>query len=85
MNVSGVYQGDLVFLDTCSKNRLENGLINVLKFQKIASYILELQDFQRDSYNLELVPEIVEYLRTSPILSDDEAYNDSLICEPRGS
>ncbi len=39
----GVYQGDLVFLDTCSKNRLEGGLINFYKYQKIASYIMEMQ------------------------------------------
>ena len=39
----GVYQGDLVFLDTCSKSRLENNLVNFNKYQRMASYILELQ------------------------------------------
>ena len=81
----GVYQGDLVFLDTCSRSKLENGLVNFLKFQKIASYILELQVYQQTPYNLEQVPEIISSLRQAYVLNDDDAYKDSLVCEPRGS
>jgi son of sevenless-like protein len=82
---TGVYQGDLVFLDTCSKNTIENDLINVPKFQKMASYILEITEYQKTPYNLEPVSEIQDYLRSITILSDDEAYRESLVCEPRGS
>lgn len=81
----GVYQGDLVFLDTCNKSKLENGLINFMKHQKIASCILELQVYQKTLYNLEPVPEIAYFMETATVLTDESAYNDSLICEPRGS
>ncbi|KAI8848736.1 ras guanine nucleotide exchange factor domain-containing protein [Chytridium lagenaria] len=81
----GVYQGDLVFLDTCSKDVLENGLINFHKFQKVASYILEIQNYQQAKYALEPVVEIQEYLKHYPVLNDDQAYTQSLICEARGS
>ena len=80
----GVYQGDLVFLDTCSRSKLDNGLVNFLKFQKIAGYILELQVYQQTPYSFEQVPEIIDYIRSFRVLSDDDAYKDSLICEPRG-
>lgn len=80
----GVYQGDLVFLDTCSRNKLENGLVNFLKYQKIASYILELEVYQQTPYNFEVVPEIGDNVKNYTPLSDDQAYSDSLICEPRG-
>lgn len=81
----GVYQGDLVFLDTCSRSKIENGLVNFLKFQKIAGYILELQVYQQTPYNLESVPEIIDYVRSFHVLNDDDAYKESLICEPRGT
>lgn len=79
----GVYQGDLVYLDTCSRNKTESGLINFMKYQKIAGYILELQVYQQTQYNFEFVPEIVHYIKTFQPLTDDEAYGESLICEPR--
>jgi hypothetical protein len=71
-------------LDTCSRSKLENGLINFLKYQKIASYILELQVYQQAPYNLEPVIEIADYIRNYQVFNDDEAYSESLICEPRG-
>ncbi|KAJ3191847.1 hypothetical protein HK101_007350 [Irineochytrium annulatum] len=79
----GVYQGDLVFLDTCSKDRLEGGLVNFLKFQKLSSYILEIQSFQSARYPFEPIWEIQEYIRTVSVLDDDQAYTASLACEPR--
>jgi hypothetical protein len=39
----GVYQGDLVFLESSGKDKLENEMINFQKLQKIASYVIELQ------------------------------------------
>lgn len=79
----GVYQGDLVFLDTSSKSRTENGLINFLKYQKIADNIGKLEMYQQKGFNLEMVPEILDYVEKYPALSDDDAYKDSLVCEPR--
>nr|KAJ3420617.1 hypothetical protein HK105_005467 [Polyrhizophydium stewartii] len=79
----GVYQGDLVFLETCGKTKLEGGLVNFQKFQKITSYVLELQTYQQVPYQLGPVPEIQEFLRSFPVLDDDQAYGLSLQCEPR--
>ncbi|KAJ3035399.1 hypothetical protein HDV00_003997 [Rhizophlyctis rosea] len=79
----GVYQGDLVFLDTCSKDTLEGGLINYQKLQKITSYIVELQTYQQTHYSLESITEIQDYIRHFQVLTDDQAYKYSLVCEPR--
>ncbi|KAH6571143.1 hypothetical protein BASA62_004025 [Batrachochytrium salamandrivorans] len=79
----GVYQGDLVFLETCGKTKLDGNLINFQKFQKIASYVLELQTYQQVPYQLGPVPEIQDFLRSFQVLDDDQAYGLSLVCEPR--
>ncbi|RKO89150.1 ras guanine nucleotide exchange factor domain-containing protein [Blyttiomyces helicus] len=79
----GVYQGDLVFLDTCSKNQLEGGLVNFQKLYKTSTYLLELQNCQETPYALEPVVEIQDYVRNYSTLDDDQAYNQSLACEPR--
>lgn len=39
----GVYQGDLVYLEGYEKNLVEDGMINFSKFQKVCSYVVELQ------------------------------------------
>ncbi|KAI9138851.1 ras guanine nucleotide exchange factor domain-containing protein [Paraphysoderma sedebokerense] len=79
----GVYQSDLVFLDGCSKDKLDGGLVNFQKFQKVAGYILELQSYQRTSYIFEPVIELQDYIREYKILDEETAYNYSLSCEPR--
>lgn len=81
----GVYLGDLVFLDTGNSMVLngDKNMINFQKFQKLASYILELQVYQQTPYNFAPVPEIQTFIKDVPILDDDSAYNMSLICEPR--
>ncbi|TPX55448.1 hypothetical protein PhCBS80983_g05300 [Powellomyces hirtus] len=82
----GLYQGDLVFLDTCQKNKLEGGsLINYHKLESIARSLMELEAYQQVSYPLEPVPEIQEYIRSYQLLDDDQAYNASLLCEPKAS
>ncbi|KAI9355434.1 ras guanine nucleotide exchange factor domain-containing protein [Zopfochytrium polystomum] len=74
----GLYQGDLVFLDTYSKNFIDGGLVNIQKYQKVANVILELQTFQKTPYNLEPVPEIQDYIRQYSVLTDEQAYAASL-------
>ena len=39
----GMYQGDLVFINTMGKNRLDRGMVNFHKIQKMATYVLELK------------------------------------------
>ncbi|KAJ3092462.1 hypothetical protein HK102_007086 [Quaeritorhiza haematococci] len=79
----GVYQGDLVFIDTCAKSRLDGGLINFSKIEKEANCILQLQTYQQAPYVLEAIVEIQDYIKNFAVLDDDQAYNHSLICEPR--
>ncbi|TPX37441.1 hypothetical protein SmJEL517_g00744 [Synchytrium microbalum] len=81
----GVYQGDLVFLEECSKEKLENGMINFSKYQKTAGYITELQTYQQTPYNFEMVAEIQDYIKHYPIFDDDVAYSHSLQCEARAT
>lgn len=79
----GLYQGDLVFLDTCNKDKLEGGLINFYKVERITSIILELEAYQQVNYNLEPVKEIQDYVKFYNILDDDSQYSHSLQCEAR--
>jgi RasGEF domain len=39
----GVYQGDLVFLESYGKDMLEGGMVNISKFQKINHSLTEWQ------------------------------------------
>lgn len=75
----GIYQSDLVFLDSWGKNILEGGLINFIKYQKMASYILEFNQYQRKGYNIKPLPDIQNYIKRYEPLSDDEAYKYSLL------
>ena len=70
-------------MDTCNKSKLSENIINFMKYQKIASYILELGVYQQTNYNFEVIPEIASYIRYYPVMDENEAYNNSLICEPR--
>ncbi|KAJ3015789.1 UNVERIFIED_CONTAM: hypothetical protein HDU68_012566 [Siphonaria sp. JEL0065] len=79
----GIYQSDLVFLSTCNKNMLDGGLVNFHKFQKEAGYILEFQTYQKTPYNFEVVLEIQELVKNYKVFTEEEAYNHSLLCEPR--
>ena len=81
----GVYLGDLVFLDTGNAMHLngDKNMVNFQKFQKLASYILELQVYQQTPYNFTPVPEIQAFMKDVPILDEEAAYAMSLICEPR--
>ncbi|KAI9090515.1 ras guanine nucleotide exchange factor domain-containing protein [Phlyctochytrium arcticum] len=82
----GLYQGDLVFLDTCYKDKLDGSdLVNYNKLESIAQAILELEAYQQVVYSLEPIQEMQDYIREHPLLDDDQAYNESLACEPKVS
>lgn len=61
------------------------GLINFSKRELVAGVIREIQQYQRQPYNLQEVPRIAELFRNLPRKSDDELYNLSLKREPRGA
>ncbi|KAI8910301.1 ras guanine nucleotide exchange factor domain-containing protein [Gorgonomyces haynaldii] len=79
----GVYQGDLVYLEGYGKDILDDGMVNFQKFQKVSSYVTELQTYQHVPYQLTPVPEIQAMIKNYPAFNDDQAYNMSLVCEPR--
>jgi hypothetical protein len=81
----GLYQSDLVFLESLGKDKLEGDLINFQKFQKISSYVIELQTYQRQPYHLAPVPEIQAMIRTYEGFDEEIAYAMSLVCEPRNA
>lgn len=79
----GITQSDLVFLDSCGKNKMDNGMFNFQKYLKMVGYIIELLSYQRHKYWLEPVMEIQNYIINMEVMNDDEAYNASLQCESR--
>ncbi|KAI9199222.1 ras guanine nucleotide exchange factor domain-containing protein [Polychytrium aggregatum] len=79
----GIYQGDLVFLDTTNKSAPSDGNINFVKHLKVFQYVREIQIYQQTSYALTPIPEIQEYIKAFIGMSDDDAYDASLACEPR--
>lgn len=78
----GIYQGDLVFLDSGSKTKIGD-MINFQKCLKMTGYIVELQIYQQSQYALEAVYEIQEYIKNYYAMSEDDAYSLSLQLEPR--
>lgn len=58
-------------------------MINYQKYQKMSSIVLELKFFQKEGYNLQPVPDIINYIQTFPVLAEEQAYQYSLLAEPR--
>lgn len=79
----GVYQGDLVFLESYGKDVLEGGMVNFIKFQKVTQYVVELQVYQQAIFRLQAVPEIQEMIKEYNGMEEEPSYAASLICEPR--
>lgn len=83
----GVYQSDLVYLDSCNKSVISGlthlNLVNFNKLEKSATLILELAIYQKNSYSLTPVVEIQEYIKKYPELDENKAYDMSLLCEPK--
>ncbi|KAI8818638.1 ras guanine nucleotide exchange factor domain-containing protein [Fimicolochytrium jonesii] len=79
----GLYQGDLVFIDTCQKNKIDGGLINYQKLESISRTLMELEAYQQVPFALEPITEIQDYIRNHVNLDDDQAYNASLACEAK--
>jgi hypothetical protein len=79
----GLFQKDLVFLETRYPNVLEGGVINVVKMEKLSGQVLELKNNQQTRYILEPVHEIQDYIKQFVSMNEDDAYGASLNCEPR--
>jgi hypothetical protein len=81
----GLYQSDLVFLESLGKDKLDVDMINFQKFQKISSYVIELQTYQRQPYNFLPIPEIQLMIKNYEGFDEETAYQMSLVCEPRNT
>jgi hypothetical protein len=79
----GLYEGDLLFLDTSAKTRLDDGTINFYKFYKMAMQLVEFRSFQQCHYKLNEIPSILSFLFNAEVMGEDEAYHRSLRMEPR--
>ena len=79
----GIYMQDMVFIEDGNPDLLQNGQINFQKRRLYADVMKEMQQYQQTPYNLEVVPEIVEFMDKAEILNDSELYEKSLILEPR--
>ncbi|RKP01474.1 hypothetical protein CXG81DRAFT_11930 [Caulochytrium protostelioides] len=81
----GIYQGDLVFLDTCFKDSYGPDQWNFDKFRKIAGFVREIKTFQDVPYFHEANLDIQHYIREYTPLDVERAYQRSLECEPRAN
>jgi son of sevenless-like protein len=82
----GMYLTDLTFIEDGNPDKLADGLINFAKRRRIATVILEIQQYQHTPYALQPVPAIINLLSGGlQGLDEKQAYNMSLIVEPRES
>lgn len=64
-------------------NTTNQGLINFSKLRLIAEVLFKVQISQRNSYILEEVPIIQEFLVKTELMNDEQAYERSLQLEER--
>lgn len=82
----GMYLTDLTFIEDGNPDKLADGLINFAKRRRIAAVILEIQQYQQTPYALQPIPAIINLLSGGlQGLDEKQAYNMSLIVEPRES
>jgi son of sevenless len=85
----GFYLTDLTFIEDGSPSMLigKGDMINFAKRAKTAEVIDEIQRFQNEHYQLQAVPELQIFLKSSlfvePLANEEELYNMSLALEPR--
>ncbi|KAJ5071450.1 guanine nucleotide exchange factor [Anaeramoeba ignava] len=81
----GIFLTDLTFIEDGNPSTItDNSLINFDKHRMISKIILQIQKFQRASFDLHIVPEIQQALENLPFESDENVlYKMSLKNEPR--
>jgi son of sevenless-like protein len=82
----GTYLSDLTFIDDGNPNTIvEDGieLINFFKQRLSAEFILEVQQYQQQGYNIDRDSAISNYLRQYQPLGEKELFDTSLEIEPR--
>jgi hypothetical protein len=92
----GVFLTDLTFLDLGNPDFLpDNHYINMEKRRKVYNLILEIQKYQKEPYELQVVPQILGFLakigdkppsreeKSKTIMTEDELYEKSNILEAK--
>lgn len=81
----GLYLTDLTFLNDGNPDFLDENkkMINFSKLTKIAGVLRNISIYQQDSYCLETVEVIQEYIKTYPVISEDEQYKESILLEKK--
>jgi len=80
----GVYLTDLTFIEDGNPDMLAGGLINFVKRQQVSQVINEIVQYQLKPYNLQIVPEIREFLMHIKAIEDEkEMFSLSTEIEPR--
>ena len=79
---SGVYLGDLTFIDEGNPDMID-GMIHFAKRELVYKLLSQISTYQVKGYNLEVVPELQEFLSDLPMLDEKEMYAASLLREPR--
>lgn len=78
-----MYCSDLTFIDDGNPDEIA-GLVNFYKRKLMSKIVIQLEVYQQVPYNLTVVPEIQEWIKTLESKDDDSVlYNISLEIEPR--
>lgn len=90
---AGVFLTTLTFVQDGSKDALPNNLINFRKRQKAAEVIDDIQRWQSQPHNFQLLPNVSAFIEESlqqyndqgkePVNWSDTFWNMSLVREPR--
>jgi len=79
----GIMLSDLVKVEEGSKDTKANGHINFAKRKQVAEQLQRLQLYQQQPYNLEVVPAIQNYFNNFQVMTEKNAYVQSLELEPK--
>ena len=84
---SGVYLGDLTFIEDGNSDTLDGNRINFAKFRYLYNVLRSFERYQEVEYMLEEVPSIKTFIRAQfkKEHSDDDLFKASLEREPRGA
>ncbi|XP_014675863.1 PREDICTED: ras-GEF domain-containing family member 1B-A-like, partial [Priapulus caudatus] len=73
---------DIYYLNEGCANKLPNGHVNFEKFWQLAKQIGEVMNWKRIECPFQKRPEIIDYLITTPVLSENALALASFECEP---
>jgi len=77
-----IYLGDLTIVEEGNPALVGDGMVNFQRYHQIASIIQELWQFQQDKYDFQPSPQILDWLYSFHMISDDDLYSLSLKLEP---